>query len=183
MDFQSLIPLIEGLLFASSEPLTTEKIAKIVEVDEDLAFQGLIALQKDLEENKRGIKLISKDKEWLLVTNEKVSPYAEKLRKEVFEGELSSASKETLAIIAYEGPVSRAKINEIRGVDSYYILHQLLLRGLIERMPDQKRANAFLYQISFEFLKYLGLKNVNELPHYNEIKQKDEINNQKRQTI
>jgi len=79
-----------------------------------------------------------------------------------------------LAIIAYRGPISRPKINEIRGVDSYYILHQLLSRGLIERIPDSKRANAFLYQVSFEFLKYLGLKNVNELPHYDQIKQKDE---------
>ncbi|HOK17449.1 MAG TPA: SMC-Scp complex subunit ScpB [Candidatus Paceibacterota bacterium] len=174
MDFEHLIPLIEGLLFSSAEPLTAEKIAKILEVDEDLIYQSLFALQNNLEENNRGIKLINKDKEWLLTTSEKLSSYVLKLKKEIFEGELSPASRETLAIIAYRGPISRPKINEIRGVDSYYILHQLLSRGLIERIPDLKRANAFLYQVSFEFLKYLGLKNVNELPHYDQIKQKDE---------
>lgn len=173
MDYEHLIPLIEGLLFASSEPLTVKKISQIFEVEEKIVQESLFLLQKYLEDNNRGIKLINKEDKWLLTTSEKASPYLIKLKQEIFEGELSQASRDTLAIIAYKGPISRAKINEIRGVDSYYTLHQLLLRGLIEREPDPQRANAFLYKISFDFLKYLGIKNVNELPQYEEFKQKN----------
>lgn len=173
MDLEHLICLIEGLLFASSEPLSLSKISQIFEVKEEEVKEALINLQKRLEENNRGIKLINKDDKWLLTTSEKVSPYLIKLKQEIFEGELSQASRDTLAIIAYNGPISRAKINEIRGVDSYYTLHQLLLRGLIEREPDPQRANAFVYKISFDFLKYLGIKNINELPQYEDFKQRN----------
>jgi len=172
MDQESLITLIEGLLFSSGEPLSLKELSQLFEEKEENIKEALLSLQKNLEENKRGIKLISKGEEWLMTTSEKVSPYLLKLKKEIFEGDLSSASQEVLAIVAYKGPISRAKINEIRGVDSSYTLHQLLLRGLIERKPDPKRLNAFLYEISFEFLKYLGIKNVNELPYYEENKEK-----------
>ncbi|MGB9680593.1 MAG: SMC-Scp complex subunit ScpB [Minisyncoccia bacterium] len=173
MDFGYLKTLIEGLLFASSEPLALSKISQIFEVKEEEAKEALKNLQNDLEEKSRGIKLINKDDKWLLTTSEKVSPYLIKLKQDIFEGDLSRASRDTLAIIAYLGPISRAKINEIRGVDSSYTLHQLLLRGLIEREPDPQRVNAFVYKISFDFLKYLGIKNVNELPQYEEFKQKN----------
>ncbi len=170
MDLEQLKQLIEGLLFASSEPLALQKISQIFEIKEEEAKQALESLQKELEEKNRGIKLINKEDKWLLTTSEKVSPYLLKLKQEIFEGDLTPASRDTLAIIAYCGPISRAKINEIRGVDSYYTIHQLLLRGLIERGPDPKRPNAFVYKISFDFLRYLGIKNVNELPHYEEFK-------------
>lgn len=174
MDLKYLISLIEGLLFASSEPLKTKKLSEILKLEEEKVKEALLAFQKELEENERGIKLINKEDEWLLTTSEKVSPYLLKLKKETFEGELTKAACETLAIIAYKGPISRAKINEIRGVDSYYILNQLLLRGLIEREPDPERGNVFLYKISFDFLRYLGIKNVTELPHYEEFKAKQD---------
>lgn len=73
-----------------------------------------------------------------------------------------------MAIIAYRGPITRAKINEIRGVDSSYILHQLLLRGLIERSVHTEKYKAYLYNISFEFLQHLGISNVQELSQYEE---------------
>jgi len=107
-----------------------------------------------------------------LSINPENTPYLNKLKKEVLEGDLSPAALETLSIIAYRGPISRAEINEIRGVDSSYILRQLFLRELIERFPSPQRQNIFLYQVSFKFLEHLGLTKVQDLPNYEELHQK-----------
>ncbi len=163
MDIKSKI---EAVLFASGEPLSITRISKILKITKEETKTGLKVLQEDLENNKRGIRLIKKGEEWLLVSAPEMSTIIAKLRKDELEGDLSQVSAETLAIIAYRGPITRAEISAIRGVDSTYTLHNLLLRGLIERFPDPQRKNTYLYNISFSFLQHLGLQSVEKLPQY-----------------
>jgi len=162
---------IEAILFASGEPLTSSQIAQVLSIKQKETEKALSLLQKELTEEQRGIRLIKKGKEWLLVSAPEASDLVGKLKKETLEGELSPASAETLAIVAYRGPLTRAEISALRGVDATYALRRLLLRGLIERAPHPQRSNTYVYNISFEFLKHLGLNRIEELPRYEEFHQ------------
>jgi len=169
MDLESIL---ESLLFASGEPQTVKELSALLNEKEERIQEALLKLKNYYEMEKRGLRLINNDDKWLLTTSLEALPFLSKLKKEVFEGDLSSVAAETLAIVSYRGPISRAEINEIRGVDSSYILHQLLLRELIERFPNPKRTNSFLYNISFKFLNHLGISSVKDLPNYEELHQK-----------
>ncbi|MDD5760667.1 MAG: SMC-Scp complex subunit ScpB [Candidatus Pacebacteria bacterium] len=163
-------PKIESLLFAAGEPLSPEKLSKLTGENEAKVKEALGILSEELKTQARGIRIICNNGQWLMVTAPETAPFVQKLKKEVFEGDLSNASQETLAIIAYRGPVTRTEINEIRGVESSYTINQLLGRGLIERSRHPQRANTFLYQISFALLEHLGIHNIEELPQYGEFK-------------
>ncbi|MDO8752280.1 MAG: SMC-Scp complex subunit ScpB, partial [Anaerolineales bacterium] len=114
----------------------------------------------------RGVAILTHNDHIQLVTRADFSPLLEKVMKAELNESLTNAALETLSVIAYAGPISRAEIDYIRGVNSSFILRSLLLRGLIEREADPKRANAFLYTPSANFLQHLGLKNFNELPEF-----------------
>jgi segregation and condensation protein B len=116
--------------------------------------------------------MIEKDKEIQLVSSPENSLYIEKLIKDELQEDLTPASLEVLAIIAYKSPVTRAEIEEIRGVNSSFTLRNLLIRGLIERKERLEDSRAYLYEISLNFLRKLGLKSINELPEYNNLHQK-----------
>jgi len=164
---------IESLLFAAGEPLTVKRISKITNAKEEKVKETLEKLKEGFQNQNRGIRLINNNEEWLMVTAPESTSFIQKLKKEVIEGDLSPASQETLAIIAYRGPITRAGINEIRGVDSSYILHQLLLRGLIERSIQTEKYKAYLYNVSFGLLQHLGISNVRELSQYEEFSKKN----------
>ena len=89
--------------------------------------------------------------------------------KSEFNEELSRAAVETAAIIAYQGPLTRVDIEYVRGVNSSFILRSLMMRGLIERVENPKDARSYLYRISFDFLKHLGVVRIEELPQYEEL--------------
>ena len=84
-------------------------------------------------------------------------------------GELTRPSLEALTILAYCGPMSRAELEQIRGVQSTLILRNLMLRGLIEEQPEEKLGQP-LYAVTFDFLRHLGLKSVESLPEYEELR-------------
>jgi segregation and condensation protein B len=164
---------IESLLFAAGEPLSVKRLSKIINEKEEKVKEILEELKEEFQNQDRGIRLINNNEEWLMVTAPESTSFIQKLKKEVIEGDLSPASQETLAIIAYRGPITRAGINEIRGVDSSYILHQLLLRGLIERSIHTEKYKAYLYNVSFGLLQHLGISNVQELSQYEEFSKKN----------
>lgn len=160
--------IMESLLFASGEPLSISKFVEITGKGESEIKSCLKILAQELKDQKRGINLIEKDNQWLMVSAPESSVFVQKMKRETREGNLSDTCQEILAIIAYQGPITRSEINEIRGVDSSYSLNQLLSRALIERFPHPKRTNTYLYNISFEFLKHLGINNVKDLVQYDE---------------
>ena len=77
---------------------------------------------------------------------------------------------ETIAIIAYKGPLTRLDIEYVRGVNSSFIIRNLLMRGLVERVENPKDARSYLYKVSFDFLKHLGVTGIEDLPQYQEFK-------------
>lgn len=164
MTNQELIKAIEALLFAANEPQKIKKLAALFEVLEEEIRTALSGLEEILRE--RGIRLVSKDDEVFLGSAPEFSAFAEKFFKQEADSELTKTSLETLAIIAYQGPVSRSKIEHIRGVNSLYTLRNLMIRGLIERIQDLNDQRSYLYRISFDLMKLLGITKREELPNF-----------------
>jgi len=157
---------IEALLFISGEPLEIEKIAEIIDIEKEQIKEIIQSLKTDYEINNRGLNLVIFDNKIQLTTNPQVSEVIEKYLQKTLKEDLTPAAVETLAIIAYKGPLTRSEIDNIRGVNSSYILRNLLIRGLIERDVDSHKANAFIYKISFDFLRKMGLGKIEDLPEY-----------------
>lgn len=159
---------IEAVLFFKGEPVSHKELAKILSISVEDIKQGLIELAARLEG--RGLALIQKDEEALLATAPAMSERLEALTKEELERDLGKAGMETLTIVAYHGPVTRAQIDHIRGVNSTFSVRQLMIRGLIERIENPKDMRAFLYRPTFELLSFLGLSTLSELPDYAQVR-------------
>lgn len=173
MESNQLKSLIESLLFVSGEPLKIKKIAATAGVSATKVQNAANLLREDLLAGKRGIQLIEKDEEIQLVTSAENSKLMDEFLKNEMEQGLSRASLETLAIVAYRGPLTRIEIEEIRGVNCSYSLRYLLLRGLIERLENPADSRSWHYQISFDFLRKLNLFKKEDLPRYEELKKND----------
>jgi segregation and condensation protein B len=168
-----LISIIESLLFTSGEPLSLNTLVKVTGATEVEVKQALEELKKINEEERSGLTLFEHNESYQLVSKATNQLYVQKLVSGIFEEKLTPTALECLTIVAYRGPLGRSQIDLIRGVNSGYILHQLVLRGLVERKNDPNRGNAFLYSITADYLKHLGLARIEELPHYDEYHSKD----------
>lgn len=174
------LSVLESILFVVGKPLGIERLAKTLAISED----DVLDLAKQLAERYKslntGLRLLIASKEVQMVTAPENAEVVGKFIKDEFDENLTGAALETLAIIAYRGLVSRAEIDQIRGVNSTYILRSLFIRGLIERTENPKRKSSYLYQTSLEFLKHIGLEKNDELPDYQKFK---EIQNQENQNL
>lgn len=168
----SLDARIEGMLFWKGEPVRIKKLSQILNAEEKDILSSLEILKQKIEG--RGIVLVFKDDEVMLGTAPQMSSVMETLTKEELIKDLGKAGLETISIILYKGPISRADIDYIRGVQSNFILRNLLVRGLIEKIskPDDQRS--FLYRPTFELLSYLELSKIEDIPEYAEIKKEFE---------
>ncbi len=162
--------ILESILFSIGEPISIEKLVKTLEKNKDAVKKIINDLENDYQKENRGLRIIKKGEKIQLVSSPKNSQYIERLIKDELQEDLTPASLEALAIVAYRGPITRAEIEEIRGVNCSYILRNLLIRGLIERKGLPEDARAYIYEISFDFLKKLGLSSIEELPEYKKLK-------------
>ncbi len=153
-----------ALLFTYGEPLEIKKIAQILEITEEEILSLRENVKNTYEKKDGGLSIIKHDNKLQLVSDPKLTSIVESLIKKEFHEELTPSAEETLAIIAYAGPITRIDIDNIRGVNSSFMLRNLLIRGLIERSYDPSRPNAYIYSVSFDFLKHLGLSKIEDLP-------------------
>lgn len=157
--------IIESLLFVSGEPLGLKNIAEIIQCDSKYTDKLLKEMTAIYEDNSRGIKLISIDDNYQLVTKPYNSEYIQKLLKTNKRQSLSQASLEALAIIAYKQPVTRIDIDEIRGVKSDRAIVSLNEKNLIKECGRlEAPGRPILYGTTEEFLRYFNLSNLEELP-------------------
>lgn len=144
-------------------------MAKGAKASKEEVLASLAELKEEYKN--RGLVLMEKDGEWQLGSNPANAALIEELVKSDFSEELSRAALETLAVIAYKGPLTRMDIEYVRGVNSSFTLRNLTLRGLIERIENPKDARSYLYRVSFDFLRHLGLGSSEELPGFKEFKE------------
>jgi segregation and condensation protein B len=153
---------LEALLFVSGEPVTLKEAARLLACNIATLETALEALSASLAD--RGIRVLRLDDKITLSTAPEASGLIEKLNRERLEGDLSRSALEALSIILCKGKVSRSSIDYIRGVNSTFALHTLLVRGLVEREQDTKDARVFLYKPTIDLLKHLGVASVNDFP-------------------
>lgn len=161
--------VIEGLLYVQGDlGLTIKQIEDILEIDEKTAKDLVLGLKSYYDENKRGLRINFLGNTIKLTTREEHREYYQKLLEEPTSNSLSQSALETLAIIAYNEPITRGAVDEFRGVDSSYVMRRLLAKGLIKECgKSDMPGRPILYKTTDDFLDYFGLSSKEDLPDIN----------------
>ncbi len=162
----NLLGVLEGILFVvGDEGITLDDVCKILEISMDDAKELLLKLKASYESEDRGIRISYLGDSFKLTTKKEHKKYYEKLISNPTNNTLSPSSLETLAIIAYNQPITRIEVDELRGVSSAHIIRRLVAKGLVKEsgkstMPGRPN----LYKTTSDFLDYFGLPSINDLP-------------------
>jgi len=163
--------VLEGLLFVVGEDgLTIDQIEDVLEIDEESAKSLLMELKKDYEDDSRGLRIDFLGNRFKLTTKFEHKQYYQKLIENPETNFLSQAALETLAIIAYNEPITRIQVDTIRGVGSTSIIRKLVAKGFIkESGRSDIPGRPILYETTHEFLDYFGLSTIEDLPNIEDI--------------
>lgn len=166
MENINMLSVLEGLLFlVGDDGLTIEQIINILEINKEEAFNLIDSLKKSYDENNRGIRIHFLGNTFKLTTKSEYHMYYEKLLTNEENNTLSNSALETLAIIAYNEPITRTQVDEIRGVQTGQLIRKLVAKGLVkEAGRSDLPGRPILYKTTSEFLDYFGLSTINDLP-------------------
>ena len=165
LDLESLV---ESLLFVADRAVTAENLSAALDVSVDDVETALQALSEEYQG--RGIRLQRRGDRLLLVSAPEAGPTVERFLGLELSGRLSTAALETLSIVAYRQPATRAQVEAVRGVQSDGVLRSLVRRGLLEHAGrGETVGHPILYGTTFEFLQQFGLQDVHDLPDWQEI--------------
>ena len=158
--------VLEGLLFVVGEDgLTIDQIKDVLNINDDEVLNLLKELREDYEKDDRGIRINFLGNCFKLTTKEEHKDYYQKLLENPTTNKLSQAALETLAIIAYNEPITRISIDNLRGVSTVQIIRKLVAKGLIkESGRSDLPGRPILYETTNEFLDYFGLSRKEDLP-------------------
>lgn len=158
--------VLEGLLFVVGEDgLTLEQIGEVLDIGEEESKELLMSLKKDYEDENRGIRIDFLGNRFKLTTKFEHREYYQKLLENPETNVMTQSALETLAIIAYNEPITRVQIDKMRGVSTVQILRKLLAKGFIKEVGrSDLPGRPILYETTSEFLDYFGLASIEELP-------------------
>ncbi len=162
----SLPALLESLLFVADEPVTIMQLAQVLEVSSDAVESAVTALAAEYHNGGgRGIRLQRKNDRVQLISAPEAAPLLQRFLGVDLSSSLSAAAVETLAVIAYRQPLTRAEIEGVRGVNCDGVLRTLVSHGLVEPVGRlEQPGRPFLYGTTFQFLQYFGLESLADLP-------------------
>ena len=168
--------ILEGLLFVvGEEGLTLDQIEDVLNIEEDVSKELIMELKKDYEDIGRGLRIDFLGNRFKLTTKFEHKEYYQKLIENPETNTLSQAALETLAIIAYNEPITRVQVDAIRGVDTTSVMRKLVAKGFIkESGRSEIPGRPILYETTNEFLDYFGLSSVKDLPAIEDIIQQSE---------
>ena len=159
---------IEALLFALGRPLARSELQKMLGAE----IAEIDAALERLKARGGGVVVVDDGKMLELRAAPEAAGLIEKVRKEEYSREAGKAGLEALAALLYRGPLTRAEIDFIRGVNSSQTLRTLSMRGLVRKLPNPKDARSFLYEATTELLSQLGVGRANLLPEYEVVREK-----------
>ena len=170
---------IESLLFISLKPMTVGEIFSFLKrageaVMEEEVRTAVDRLKEKYNSGGSGIQLVEAGDGLQFVTSPESSEIVKKFTKDEITGELTPASLETLTVIAYRGPIAKAELEQIRGVNCSLILRNLLIRGLVVFEENEQNLQPY-FQVTAEFLKFLGIDTVESLPDYAKLHQAENL--------
>ena len=163
---------IEALLAVSPRPLDIKKLAELTGSSKDEVRAAVGVLSERLREAGSGVVVVRVDDEVRLGSSPETTETVKDFIKDETTGELTRPQLETLTVIAYRGPVSKAELEQIRGVNCSIILRNLMMRGLIEERDGKGAAQ---YVVSMEFMRFLGAASAAELPDYETLRRDKRI--------
>lgn len=167
--------ILEGLLYVQGDAgLTLKEVMSILGLNEEDAKNLVYQLKTSYERENRGLRLSYLGNTFKLTTKQEHKEYYEKLLENPRTHVLSQAALEVLAIIAYNEPITRGQVDEMRGVDSTFVIRKLLAKGLIkEAGKSEMPGHPTLYKTTDDFLDYFGLSTKEDLPNIDEIEMDD----------
>jgi segregation and condensation protein B len=155
---------LEAIMLVADEPVSEVLIAQVLEQPRDEVGSALRDLAASYAAEQRGFDLREVAGGWRFYTREECAPVVERFVSDGQEVRLTQASLETLAVVAYRQPVSRARVSAVRGVNCDGVMRTLVLRGLVEESGADQETGAVLFRTTGYFLERLGLAGLNELP-------------------
>ncbi len=172
----NLKAVLEGLLFVvGDDGLDLDEISRVLEISKDDVKELIKELQNDYQSDSRGIRIDFLGDKLKLTTKKEHNMYYQKLLTTEDNNNLSQAALETLAIIAYNQPITRVKVDELRGISNSYIIRKLVAKGLIkESGRSNMPGRPILYETTSEFLDYFGLSSIDELPDMRDFLEEEE---------
>lgn len=156
--------VIEALLLVVDTPVTVEALASATDNTEDRVRAAVTELAADLTERSSGIDLREAGGGWRMYTRARYAPYVEKLLLDGSRSKLTRAALETLAVVAYRQPVTRARVSAVRGVNVDAVVRTLVARGLITEAGNDSDSGAVTFATTELFLERLGLSSLADLP-------------------
>ena len=163
--------VLEGLLFVVGEDgLTLEQIEDVLGINEEESKNLIMELKKDYEDESRGLRIDFLGNRFKITTKFEHKEYYQKLIENPETNFLSQAALETLAIIAYNEPLTRIQVDNIRGVSSASIVRKLVAKGFVKEVGrSDLPGRPILYETTHEFLDYFGLSSIEDLPNIDDI--------------
>jgi segregation and condensation protein B len=155
---------IEAVLLVADEPVADVTLAQVLERPRDEIAETLTALAEDYTASGRGFDLREVGGGWRLYTRPECAPIVERFVLDGQQARLTQAALETLAVVAYRQPVSRARVSAVRGVNCDGVMRTLTTRGLIDEAGVDLESGATLFRTTSYFLERLGMKSLDELP-------------------
>lgn len=157
--------VLEAILFTMGDAVETERLAEVIEEEADTTKKLLLELQKEYEESERGISLIELEDSFQMCTKASMYEYLIKIAKTPRKYIITDTMLETLSIIAYKQPITRAEIEKVRGVSCDHAVNRLLEFGLIQELGRKDApGKPILFGTTEEFLRTFGVRSIEELP-------------------
>ena len=165
LDIKERVGIVEAILFVTGNAVETREIARVLDITDAELEETLDALESGYDFDRRGLRLLRFGAHVQLATRPDYAPYVEKLLQPVQKQSLSQAVMETLAVIAYRQPVTKAEIEQIRGVKCDYSVQSLVSKGLIEEVGRKETlGRPILYGTTDAFLRHFCISSVADLP-------------------
>lgn len=176
METENIKSAVEAILFAAGEPVPTARISLILEVSEDEVLAAAKELSDEYSFNRRGIRILTLDNKLQMCSSPEYAVLISKTLEQRKPPMLSQPALETLAVVAYFQPVTRAYIDQVRGVDSSYTVGVLIDRGLIERCGKlDVPGRPSLLRTTDTFLRTMGVSRLEDLPELPDISSGDGV--------
>lgn len=160
---------LEAILFLEADPVSIFKLTENLGITSSECSTKLKELERDYKKNNSTLRLVFKEGEVQLVIGSEFSFFVKDYFKSEKPEQLTPAMLEVLSVIAYKGPIGKAGIEQVRGVNCDLILRKLAIRGLIDKKEQVDNSRIFSYEPSLKLIKKLGISRLEDLPNYDKL--------------
>jgi segregation and condensation protein B len=172
----NIVSQLETILFVASKPLSLKKIAEALQISEEETEEVLSALIQKYNSSDSGMVILKNGTEYQMTSHPENTEVAEQFLKSEILGELTKPQLETLTVISYCGPLTKAELEQIRGVNCSVILRNLMMRGLVKEKSSQLEILPS-YEVTMDFVRSMGILDIKELPDYEALHNHEYVRN------